>query len=146
MMGSLLPAALQAILKWSEPVEGISDIKIVGIDEKRRPKILKEPYINLYFKLSHKAPPDWCLQFNRLFSHYKYSTKINEKEGLYVETWVRTPDEIAPLLLLLKTKVSQCIDEYIEKINAATRGSVEQLEETGAQGDLNRIIEGLNFD
>ena len=31
-------------------MEGISDIKIIGIDEKRPPKIRKEPYIDLVFK------------------------------------------------------------------------------------------------
>ena len=44
-------------------MEGISDIKICGIDETRPPMIKKEPYIDLNFKLIHKAPKDWCNDF-----------------------------------------------------------------------------------
>ena len=39
-------------------MEGISDIRISGMDENRPPRIGKEPYINLYFRLVHKAPAD----------------------------------------------------------------------------------------
>lgn len=127
-------------------MDGISDIRIVGIDDKRRPRIRKEPYINLYFTLSHKAPADWCSDFNRLVANNSYQTKIKEDEGLYIETWVRTPDEISGQLAYLKEMAARCIDEYIEKINAATRDTSEQLEEGGEQGRLNAIIAGLNFD
>ncbi len=37
-------------------MEGISDIKIVSIDSKRPPVIRKQPYIALFFTLSHKGP------------------------------------------------------------------------------------------
>lgn len=128
-------------------MEGISDIRITGIDDTRRPRMRKEPYINLYFTLSHQAPADWCTDFNRLFSKHPYTPKINEAEGLYIEAWVRNPDEIEPLLAQLKEGVARCSDEYIARINAATAvGRSEGKEEGGEQGRLNAIVTKLKFD
>ena len=131
-------------------MEGISDIKIIGIDETRPPKIRKEPYIDLYFKLSHQAPPDWCKDFNNLLLKNPYSVQIKEKEGVFIETWVREPDEIADLLELLKKTVLKCINQYIERIELSARQknnvNAEQGEATGEQGRLNKIISDLEFD
>lgn len=132
-------------------MEGISDIKIIGIDEKRPPVIRKEPYIDLFFKLTHQAPEDWCKDFNALMSKYPGSPKINVKVGLFIESWVKTPDEIEDFLAQLKVKVEQCSQEYIERIELATRNSQNENaslkdEESGEQGRLNRIIASLNFD
>ena len=130
-------------------MEGISDIKIIGIDETRPPKIRKEPYIDLYFKLSHQAPPDWCKDFNNLLLKNPYSVQIKEKEGVFIETWVREPDEIADLLELLKKTVLECINQYIERIELSARQknnvNAEQGEATGEQGRLNKIISDLEF-
>ena len=131
-------------------MEGISDIKIIGIDETRPPKIRKEPYIDLYFKLSHQAPSDWCKDFNNLLLKNPYSVQIKEKEGVFIETWVREPDEIADLLELLKKTVLECINQYIERIELSARQknnlNAEQGEATGEQGRLNKIISDLEFD
>ena len=78
-------------------MEGISDIRIIGMDEKRPPRIRKEPYIDLYFRLPHKAPLDGRQDFTELQSRQDYGSKINGDECLYIETWVRTPGEIAGL-------------------------------------------------
>jgi hypothetical protein len=131
-------------------MEGISDIKIIGIDQNRPPMIRKEPYINLYFKLSHKAPVAWCDAFNRLVSKKKYSTRIEPDEGLFIETWLRKPEEIEAALEDLKEVVRVCSEEYIarlqaEMLAAASSGGGEMKDE-GEQGRLNRIIAGLNFD
>lgn len=130
-------------------MEGISDIKIIGVDETRPPQIRKEPYINLFFKLSHQAPSDWCREFNSQLSKHPFGPKIKEKEGLFIETWVRKPEEVAILLKLLKATVADCSRVYIERIeltisNAKIDYSAE--EETGEQGRLNKIIAGLEFD
>lgn len=131
-------------------MEGISDIRVSGIDQKRPPRIRKEPYINLYFTLNHKAPTDWCSAFNDLVSKGTFSVKIDPTEGLYIETWVRLPEEIEPVLERLKVAVTRCSDEYVERVNMEARaallsdGKVE--EELGEQGRLNRIIAGLRFD
>lgn len=130
-------------------MEGISDIRIVGIDTKRPPRIRKEPYIDLFFRLSHKAPLDWCQDFAELQSHQDYGAKINTDECLYIETWVRTSAEIAPHLEALKQAVKNCTTRYIEKIEAQQRDRDDDnnllRKEEGPQGQLNRIIAGLNF-
>jgi hypothetical protein len=131
-------------------MEGISDIKIIGIDEKRPPVIRSAPYINLYFKLSHQAPLDWCNDFNMLMSKQPGSPKIKQKEGLYIESWVKTPDMIVDYLELLKTKVTLCSDMYIERIEQAARvnknNAMSGIAEDSPQGRLNKIIEELVFD
>lgn len=130
-------------------MEGISDIKIVGIDERRPPRIRKEPYIELYFRLSHKAPADWCQRFNALLSKHFYAPKIKVDEGLFIETWVRKPDEIRDLLELLKASVTRCHDEYIRNIEALELAALRPgsaAEESGEQGRLNRILAELDYD
>lgn len=131
-------------------MQGISDIKIVGIDEKRPPIIRKEPYIDIFFKLSHQAPSDWCKDFNSLLAKYPYSVQIKEKEGTYIEAWVRKPDEIVALLDDLKTSVEKCTHQYIERIELSARQANDrdetQQEATGEQGRLNKIIASLEFD
>ena len=131
-------------------MEGISDIRIVGIDEKRPPIVRKEPYIDLFFKLSHQAPAEWCNVFNTLSARYPSKPKIKEKEGLYIEAWVKTPDEIAALLELLKANVAECTRVYIERIELIARNAGDAnaalSKEAGEQGRLNRIIAALDFD
>ena len=131
-------------------MEGLSDIRIVGMDEKRPPVIRKEPYIDLYFKLSHQAPADWCREFNSLMTGHPAKPALKEKEGLYIETWVRTPDEIVAMLDLLKKQIAECTRQYIERVEASTRSANEARaaqaqEDGGEQGRLNRIIAGLDF-
>jgi hypothetical protein len=131
-------------------VEGISDIKIVGMDEKRPPRIRTEPYIDLIFRLSHKAPLDWCRDFNDLLLKQEYSPKIDDQEGLYIETWVRTPDEIVAQFQMIKEKLAECTVQYIEKrrVSDLSKDSDNDLVKQGGgeQGRLNSIIAGLDFD
>jgi hypothetical protein len=139
------------VCKGANSVEGISDINIICIDEKRPPKIRKAPYIDLFFKLSHQAPADWCGDFNALLSKHPTTPKIKEKEGLYIEAWVRKPDEIAELLEQLKNTVAECTRQYIERVefsirNAGDASASLAQEESGEQGRLNKIIAALDFD
>ncbi|MDH5764771.1 MAG: hypothetical protein OEZ38_02055 [Gammaproteobacteria bacterium] len=131
-------------------MEGISDIRIIGIDEKRPPVIRKEPYIDLFFQLTHKAPVEWCRDFNALMSKYPGAPKIKENDGMFIESWVKTPDEIIALFEKLKTTVTECTREYVERIEKATRESDSSNEalkdESGEQGRLNKIIASLNYD
>ena len=131
-------------------MEGISDIRIIGIDEKRPPRIRKEPYIDIYFKLSHQAPSDWCKDFNALLSKFPSSPRIKEKEGLFIDSWVKTPDDIALLLEKLNTKVAECSVQYIKRIEMAVRNSSMDndalSEETGEQGRLKRLVASLIFE
>lgn len=132
-------------------MEGISDIKIIGVDEQRPPMVRSQPYIDLFFKLSHKAPEDWCKDFNALLSKHPTKPRIKEKEGLYIDAWVKSPDDIERFLEQLKGKVTDCSNQYIKRIelsvlNAEREGALLGKEETGEQGRLNRIIAGLIFD
>lgn len=132
-------------------MEGINDIKIIGIDEKRPPKIRSEPYIDLFFKLSHKAPEDWCKDFNALLSKHPTKPRIKEKEGLFIDAWVKSPDDIEQFLEQLKGKVTECSEQYIRRIelsvlNAERDGASLEEEVTGEQGRLNKIIAGLEFE
>lgn len=130
-------------------MEGISDIRISGTDEMRPPRILKEPYINLYFKLTHKAPKKWCEDFNHLVSKGDYPVKIEPSTGLFIETWVRKPEEIERAFEGLKRAVNTCKVEYIARILAEADAAADMggaMEATGEQGRLNRIIAGLNFE
>ncbi|MDX1569804.1 MAG: hypothetical protein R3200_04905 [Xanthomonadales bacterium] len=128
-------------------MEGISDIRIVGLDERRPPKIIKSPYIDLYFKLSHKAPADWCNQFNDLLTKQSYRPNIDPDEGLFIKTWVRKAHEIPGILELLKKNVSLCTENYIARIEAASRrGPDPRSAVSPEQAELNAIIDALEFD
>ena len=130
-------------------MDGISDIRIAGIDEKRPPRMRREPYIDLVFRLTHKAPIDWCHDFIRSQAGIEYQSTINLEDCLFIETWVRTPGEIAGHLQTLKEMVAACNARYIERIEATRRDQDSNIDnlrsEEGPQGALNRIIAGLDF-
>ena len=132
-------------------MQGISDINIIGVDEARPPFIRKEPYIDIFFELSHQAPTDWCKDLNTLFAknHPAKNANIDEKEGLFIKTWVRTPDEITSLLEQLKNEITECNRQYIEHIQINSSHSDETTSETKhsiEQTNLNNIITSLIFD
>jgi hypothetical protein len=131
-------------------MQHISDLRIVGIDETRFPRIMKEPYIDLVFKLSHKAPADWCQDFNMLFANHEYSVKIDAGTGLCIETWVRKMDEIADHLDVLKKKIKECSAAYFQKAKdrelAAASANDTDKNAPGEQEVLNRLIADLKFD
>ena len=131
-------------------MEGISDIKIIGIDETRPPRIRKEPYIDIFFKLSHQAPSDWCKDFNNLFHKQTATVQIKENEGQFIETWVRHPDEIVPLFELIKEALQECTRQYIERIEISARqnndSETSSKQVSGEQARLNKIIASLEFD
>lgn len=131
-------------------MQGISDISIVGVDATRPPFIRKEPYIDIFFELSHQAPIDWCRDLNSLFTinHATSNASINEKEGLFIKTWVRKADEIVPLLEQLKEEVSECTRQYIERIQLSSQQSgsaTSKVNESSEQENLNNIISSLIF-
>ena len=131
-------------------MQGISDINIIGIDETRPPFIRKEPYIDIFFELSHQAPIDWCKDLNSQFVLNKITSNatINEKEGLFIKTWVRAPDEIESLLEHLKKEITHCTGQYIERIRLSSQQSGDDTSETNEsseQTNLNNIIASLVF-
>jgi len=132
-------------------MHGISDICIIGIDATRPPYIRKQPYIDIYFELSHQAPVDWCNDLNSLLvlNPITNNTKVIAQDGLFIETWVRDPEEIATLLEQLKETVTECTRQYIERIKIAAQQSDGnndlQIDESSPQATLNRIVASLDF-
>ncbi len=130
-------------------MQGISDIKIVGVDERRPPRVRKEPYIDLFFRLSHQAPKDWCEDFNMLTAKMDPAIKIDKSEGLFIETYVRDMNRIAAHLGTIKEKIVNCSEQYIERIqqreSAAVMKNATLLAGGGEQGKLNSIIAALDF-
>ena len=92
----------------------------------------------------------WCRDFNSLLAQHPASPKIKEKQGRFIESWVRTPDEIVALFDLLKQTVADCTRQYIERIeDAAKLANAESMaanEESDEQSRLNRIIASLDFE
>jgi hypothetical protein len=131
-------------------LEDIRDIKIVGIDEKRPPRIRKEPYIDLFFRLSHQAPKKWCQDFNKLAKDLVPPVKIDDNEGVFIDAYVRDMDNIAMHLDKIKRKIVLCNEQYIEEIrqreSAELARNVSLFGEEGEQGKLNKIIAALRFD
>jgi len=131
-------------------MQGISDINIIGVDETRPPFIRKEPYIDIFFELSHQAPIDWCKDLNSQFALNKITSNssINETEGLFIKTWVRTADEIESLLEQLKKEITRCTGQYIERIRLSSQQAGDDTYETyksSEQKKLNNIIASLVF-
>ena len=131
-------------------MEDIRDIKIVGIDEKRPPRIRKEPYIDFFFRLSHQAPKKWCQDFNKLAKDLVPPVKIDDNEGVFIDAYVRDMDNIAMHLDKIKRKIVLCNEQYIEEIrqreSAELARNVLLFGEEGEQGKLNKIIAALRFD
>ena len=130
-------------------MQTINDIKIVSIDDERPPVIRKEAYIDLYFKLSGKAPMDWCEDFNALGRQITPGVKIEKNVGLCVEAWVKDMNQIAPHLEKIKQSILDCNEQYIEKARqkqatllAANASAVGNDSE---QFKLNEIIADLKF-
>ena len=131
-------------------MQGISDINIIGVDATRPPFIRKEPYIDIFFELSHQAPIDWCKDLNSLFAinHTTSNANIDEKEGLFIKTWVRTADEITSLLEQLKEEITECTRQYIERIQLSSQQSgadTSQTNTSSEQTNLNKIIASLVY-
>lgn len=131
-------------------MDSISDIKITGIDEERPPRVRKEAYVDVFFKLSHEPPLDWRDDFDSLGSKLDTGAKIDKKNGLVIETWVRDMDLIPAHLEKLKKLIAVCNQQYLEKIRLKKLAASEKehaltgMEEK--QNRLNEIISRLNFD
>ena len=128
----------------------ITDIKVIGFDNDRPPRIRKEAYIDLYFQLSQKAPLDWCEDFNALGRRVNPSPKIDKNKGLHIETYVNNMNLIAQQLASVKKLLLECNQQYQQKIDekarilAASNASLQGQD--GEQFKLNQIVDALSFD
>lgn len=131
-------------------MQDISDIRIVGIDENRPPRVRKEPYIDLFFKLSHQAPEAWCEDFNKLAGKSEPAIKIDKNKGLFIDTYVRDMSDIQAHLDKIQKKITACSEQYLENIRQTELASAEKNSslqgEGGKQAQLNTIVAALKFE
>jgi hypothetical protein len=124
-------------------MSSFEEIRIISIDEARPPRVRKEAYIDLFFKLSHKAPLDWCEEFNALGRQINPAAKIDKNLGESIETYVNDMGGIQSHLNEIKQT------QYLEKIrqrqlaDAAVNAAL--LGQDGEQAKLNQIISALEF-
>ena len=126
------------------------DIKIIGIDKDRPPRIRKEAYIDLFFRLSAKGSIEWCEDFNALGRKINPSPKVDKNTGECIQTYVSNMALIAPHLADVKEVLRNCNQQHQQKIEEKARvlaASNATLQgQDGEQHKLNQVIEGLNFD
>ena len=128
----------------------VKEIRIIGFDKDRPPRVRKEAYIDLYFQLSQKVPLDWCEDFNALGRKANPSPKIDKNKGLHIETYVNNMNLIGQQLVAVKALLVQCNQQYQEKIEekarvlAASNASLQGQD--GEQFKLNQIVDALSFD
>ena len=127
-----------------------SEIKIIGIDKDRPPRVRKEAYIDLFFQLSNKVPMDWCEDFNALGRKETPSPKIDKNKGECIESYVNNMNLISSHLADIKKVVINCNLQYQQKLDekarilAATNATLQGQD--GEQMKLNDIVDALNFD
>ena len=128
----------------------IKDIRIIGFDQDRPPRVRKEAYIDLFFQLSQKAPLDWCEDFNALGRKVNPSPKINKDKGVHIETYVNNMNLIAQQLASVKALLLECSQQYQHKADekarvlAASNASLQGQD--GEQLKLNKIVDEISFD
>lgn len=131
-------------------MDNIIDIRITGIDERRPPRIRKEPYIDLFFRLSCKPPEDWCEDFNAIGKDLVPPVKIDKTVREFIDAYVRNMNHIPEHLAMIKKKITACNEQYIEGIRlkelAAAEINASLLPEDGEQKKLNSIVAALEFD
>lgn len=127
------------------------NLKIVGVDDKRPPIVREQPYIDIFFKLSHKAPREWCVIFNKLSKQLMPPARINNSDGVFIEAYVRDMNLLPEHLNKLKKKVVESNEQYslvIRKRNEellSRNATVISGNEGSEQGRLNAIVAGLSF-
>jgi capsid protein len=128
----------------------INQIKLIGIDEERPPLMRKEAYIDLFFKLSQKAPQDWCEDLNKLGHQVEPSFKIDTLKGDIVETWTRDMNLIPQQVEKIKEKIKECNKQYVERLRLKViSDAARTASPTGhdsQQAELNLIIATLDFE
>ncbi|MFZ9039038.1 MAG: hypothetical protein ACO3DT_13365 [Gammaproteobacteria bacterium] len=130
-------------------MSSFEEIRIISIDEARPPRVRKEAYIDLFFKLSAKAPLDWCEAFNALGRQINPAAKIDKNLGETIETYVNDMGGIQSHLNEIKQTVVECNAQYLEKIRqrqlADAASNAALLGQDGEQAKLNQIISALEF-
>ena len=125
-------------------------IKITGIDANRPPRIRKEPYVDIFYKLSEEAPEDWCEAFNGFGRHVNPMAKIDDANRGIINTYVNDIEAIPAHFQRLKQAVAECNTEYRVKLRKREREmarvNADLQTGDGAQSRLNKIIASLDYD
>lgn len=123
-------------------------IKIIGVDPKRRPNLNNKKYIDVFYELSEKASKDWCVEFNLCISKHKKQVRINPDIGLYIDTWVHGMYEIPEFLDSIKAAVIKCNSILLERAqNEEAARKHRDIENRGAEHtELEKILQSLKFD
>ncbi len=127
----------------------VLELKIIGLDPDRPPMLQRQPCIDLAFQLSDIAPADWCDEFQKGVGKQRYPIKIDPEAGEFVETWVRTPEEIEKALETVKELVQRGNVAYKEALYAKNNivAPDEPVKEVSpAQLALDKVVAALNFD
>ena len=112
-----------------------SEIKIIGIDTNRPPRVRKESYIDLFYQLSQDAPEEWCDDFASFGRQVNPLAKIDLKKPAFISTYVHDMDAIPQHFEQLEHR-----EMLLARENAASREQGDQ------QYRLEEIIASLDFD
>lgn len=127
-----------------------NEIKIIGIDANRPPRIRKEAYIDLFYQLSEDAPEEWCEDFNAFGRQVNPMAKVEKGSRCIIGTYVNDIETIPAHFAQVKQAVADCNAQYVEKIRqreiALAKDNANLQEQGGQQFKLNEIIASLDFD
>ena len=125
-------------------------IKIIGIDAARPPRIRKEPYVDLFYRLSEDPPEEWCEAFNGFGRQVNPMAKIDSADRAIINTYINDIDAIPAHFERLKEAVAECNTEYQGKLRQRERETARDNADLqaggGAQSRLNEIIASLDYD
>ena len=127
-----------------------NEIKIIGIDPNRPPRVRKEAYIDLFYQLSEDVTEEWCEDFSGFGRHVNPLAKIEKGSKCFIGTYVNDMEAIPAHFAQLKQAVNDCNTQYLEKIRqrelAQARDNATLEAQGGLQFKLNQIIASLEFD
>ena len=127
-----------------------NEIKIIGIDANRPPRVRKEAYIDLFYQLSEDAPEEWCEDFEGFGRQVNPLAKVDRTKRCFINTYVNDMNVIPAHFEQLKQAVVDCNAQFLEKLRqkelALAKDNANLSEQGGRQFELNEIIASLDFD
>lgn len=126
-----------------------TEIKIVGFDVNRPPRVRKEAYIDLFYQLSEDAPEEWCEDFTSFGRHVNPIARVEKGGRGVISTYVNDMETIPEHYEQLKQAVSDCNRQYLEKITQReideAKAAATPDEQGSQQTRLNEIVAGIDF-
>ena len=126
------------------------EIKIIGFDENRPPRMRKESYIDLFYQLSGDAPEEWCDDFAGFGRQLNPIAKIDKSTRGFINTYINDIEAIPEHFAQLKEAVAECNAQFRDKLEqreiALAKDNENRLEQGDLQFRLNEIVASLEFD